>query len=79
MNRYSDLGAGLLVAKGRTSRGLLSFCVNVFLAPQLNFVWNYGVRLGFLDGREGLLLHAYQAVYASWKYAKAWERNRTRS
>jgi len=26
-----------------------------------------------MDGREGLLLHLYHAVYTSWKYAKAWE------
>ena len=28
--------------------------------------------LGFLDGREGLLLHLYHTAYISWKYAKAW-------
>jgi len=32
--------------------------------------------LGFLDGREGLLLHLYHAVYVSWKYAKVWEFSR---
>ncbi len=32
--------------------------------------------MGFLDGREGLLLHLYHANYVSWKYAKAWERSR---
>ena len=30
-------------------------------------------RLGFLDGREGLLLHLYHAAYVSWKYSKSWE------
>ncbi len=35
-------------------------------------MWNYIFRLGFLDGREGLLLHLYHATYVSWKYAKAW-------
>jgi hypothetical protein len=40
------------------------------------FVYNYFFRLGFLDGREGLLLHLYHAGYVSWKYAKAWERSR---
>ena len=29
--------------------------------------------MGFLDGREGVLLHLYHAVYVSWKYAKVWE------
>jgi glycosyltransferase involved in cell wall biosynthesis len=73
MDRYSTLGAQLLVAGGRTSRNLLSFHVNVLLVPQLTFIWNYFFRLGFLDGREGLLLHLYHAAYTSWKYAKAWQ------
>jgi hypothetical protein len=30
---------------------------NVALVPKLTFVWNYVFRPGFLDGREGLLLH----------------------
>ncbi len=72
MNRYSSLGADLLVAKRRTSRSLLAFVWNVFYVPQLTFAWNYLVRLGFLDGREGLLLHLYHSVYVSWKYSKAW-------
>lgn len=73
MDRYSSLGAELLLAKGRRSRSWLSFLFNVWIVPTLTFQWNYIVRLGFLDGREGLLLHLYHAVYTSWKYAKAWE------
>ncbi len=76
MERYSDLGAGLLVKKGRTSRSLPVFAARVLLLPVLAFLWNYIFRLGFLDGREGLLLHSYHAVYSSWKYAKAWEMGR---
>ena len=76
MNRYSTLGAELLVEEKRTSRGLPKFVSYVLLVPAANFFYNYIVRLGFLDGREGLLLHLYQAAYTSWKYAKAWERTR---
>lgn len=72
MNRYSTLGAELLVGKGRTSRSGVGFYWNVLLVPLLTFVWNFGFRLGFLDGREGLLLHLYHSGYVSWKYAKAW-------
>ncbi|MGA7925009.1 MAG: glycosyltransferase family 2 protein [Candidatus Sulfotelmatobacter sp.] len=72
MNRYSSLGAQLAVAKGH--RGF-SF-INIVLRPLATFVYNYFFRLGFLDGREGLLLHLYHAGYVSWKYAKAWERAR---
>ncbi|MHB8302199.1 MAG: glycosyltransferase family 2 protein [Acidobacteriaceae bacterium] len=72
MDRYSTLGAEALIARGRTSRSLPAFAWNVLMAPQLNFVYNYWFRLGFLDGREGLLMHHYHAAYVSWKYAKAW-------
>jgi glycosyltransferase involved in cell wall biosynthesis len=69
MNRYSSLGAEMAVARGR--RGFSLF--NIVLRPLATFIYNYFFRLGFLDGREGLLLHLYHAVYVSWKYAKAWE------
>jgi glycosyltransferase involved in cell wall biosynthesis len=73
MDRYSTLGAAHAVRRGEGS-----FVVNVVLNPVATFVYNYLFRLGFLDGREGLLLHAYHSVYVSWKYAKAWELGRRR-
>lgn len=72
MDRYSTLAARLLVSQGRTSRSLLAFTWNIFVVPTFTFFWNYLFRLGFLDGREGLLLHLYHSAYVSWKYAKAW-------
>ena len=72
MDRYSTLGAELLVTQGRTSRSWPAFYWNVLVVPHLTFTWNYCFRLGFLDGREGLLLHLYHTAYVSWKYAKAW-------
>ncbi len=69
MNRYSTLGADVAGERGFS-------LVNIVLRPWATFVYNYLFRLGFLDGREGLLLHLYHAVYVSWKYAKAWERSR---
>jgi glycosyltransferase involved in cell wall biosynthesis len=75
MNRYSSLGAEMVVAK---SNGKVRFSfVNIVLRPLATFVYNYFFRLGFLDGREGLLLHIYHATYVSWKYAKAWEISRS--
>jgi glycosyltransferase involved in cell wall biosynthesis len=74
MNHYSSLGAEMAAAKGQ--RGGLS---NIVLRPLFTFVYNYIFRLGFLDGREGLLLHLYHAVYVSWKYAKLWELTRENS
>jgi len=75
MNRYSSLGAEMVVAKGKVR---FSF-INIVLRPVFTFIYNYFFRLGFLDGREGLLLHLYHAVYVSWKYAKAWELSRQKS
>jgi len=69
MNSYSSSGAKVAVAMGHRSFNP----INIVLRPMLTFVYNYGIRLGFLDGREGLLLHLYHAVYVSWKYSKAWE------
>jgi glycosyltransferase involved in cell wall biosynthesis len=72
MNSYSSMGAEVAVAKGRRR-----FSVgNIVIRPLLTFVYNYFIRLGFLDGREGLLLHLYHSAYVSWKYAKAWELSR---
>jgi glycosyltransferase involved in cell wall biosynthesis len=79
MNRYSTLGGRIVAAKGKISRSWLAFCWSVALVPLLTFVWNYIFRLGFLDGREGLLLHLYHSAYVSWKYAKAWQIGRKRS
>jgi glycosyltransferase involved in cell wall biosynthesis len=69
MNSYSSSGAEVAVAKGYRGFHILEIIVR----PMLTFVYNYIFRLGFLDGREGLLLHLYHSVYVSWKYAKAWE------
>jgi uncharacterized membrane protein YdjX (TVP38/TMEM64 family) len=75
MNHYSSLGAEMVVEK--SYRGFS--VVNIVLRPLATFVYNYFFRLGFLDGREGLLLHLYHAVYVSWKYAKAWELSRQKT
>ena len=72
MNRYSSLGAEMAVAQGQVRFSIL----NIVVRPWATFIYNYFFRLGFLDGREGLLLHLYHAVYVSWKYAKAWELGR---
>lgn len=78
MNHYSSLGATHAVARGKTSRSLLAFFWNVWVVPIATFKYNYFLRLGFLDGREGFLQHLYHSAYVSWKYAKAWEQSRSR-
>jgi glycosyltransferase involved in cell wall biosynthesis len=69
MNRYSSLGAEMVVAGRTTGFSFFKIVIN----PLATFLYNYLLRLGLLDGREGLLLHLYHSAYVSWKYAKAWE------
>ena len=76
MNRYSTLGAQIAVERNKTSQRGWAFLCNIVLVPVFTFLWNYICRGGFLDGREGFLLHTYHSLYTSWKYAKAWERTR---
>jgi glycosyltransferase involved in cell wall biosynthesis len=68
MNRYSSLGAQMAAESGGRSGP-----VDIVLRPVATFIYNYFLRLGFLDGREGLLLHLNHAAYVLWKYAKVWE------
>ena len=72
MNRYSSLGAEMAVAEGYRGFSV----VDIVIRPLATFTYKYFFRLGFLDGREGLLLNLYHAVYVSWKYAKVWELSR---
>ncbi|HEX5433727.1 MAG TPA: glycosyltransferase family 2 protein [Candidatus Angelobacter sp.] len=74
-NRYSSLGAGMVVAERKAG---FSF-INIVLRPLVRFVYSYFFRLGFLDGREGLLVLMNHAAYVSWKYAKAWEMSKKTS
>lgn len=76
MNRYSSEIALLLEKRGRRSRSWPAFAWNTVLNPVATFVYNYFFRLGFLDGREGLLLHWNHSAYIHWKFAKAWWKGR---
>ena len=73
MNRYSSVAAQMLVDSGRAPRSLPALAWNALLNPAATFIYNYGVRLGFMDGREGLLQHLNHSVYIHWKFVKAWQ------
>jgi glycosyltransferase involved in cell wall biosynthesis len=73
MRRYSTATIPLYLRKGKTSSSLVAFVANTVFNPAFTFFYNYIVRGGFLDGREGLLFHLYHSLYVSWKYAKAWK------
>ena len=74
--RYADL-AGEMIHRddaARTKpRSAFWFATQTLLNPYLTFIYNYFLRGGFLDGRPGLIYHAYHSCYISWKYAKAWQ------
>jgi glycosyltransferase involved in cell wall biosynthesis len=72
MSRYSSEIAKLLYRDSRVSRSWFAFVWNGVLNPVATFLYNYFSRLGFLDGREGLLLHFNHSVYIHWKFVKAW-------
>jgi glycosyltransferase involved in cell wall biosynthesis len=72
MDRYSSDIAPLLQRRGKTSESFGAFVWNAVLNPVATFVYNYFFRLGFLDGREGLILHINHSVYVHWKFIKAW-------
>ncbi len=72
MNRYSSIAAQTLVAQGRAGKSWLWLAWNAILNPAATFLYNYVFRLGFLDGREGLLQHLNHSIYIHWKFAKAW-------
>lgn len=72
MERYSSEIGRLLHERGKDSRSVVAFLWNAVLNPGATFLYNYFLRLGFLDGREGLILHVNHSVYIHWKYIKAW-------
>ncbi|MDD5722187.1 MAG: glycosyltransferase family 2 protein [Syntrophales bacterium] len=65
IDHYSTLGAGEAFDKGKKS----SVCYASFRAA-LTFLQNYLLRLGILDGSQGLTLSITDAVNKFFKYAK---------
>jgi len=72
MNRYSTIAAQALVDSGSANRSRAWLFWNARLNPAATFFYNYIFRLGFLDGREGLLQHLNHSAYIRSKYLKAW-------
>jgi len=73
MNRYSSIAAEALAASGRARRSSLWLAWNALLNPAATFLYNYVFRLGFLDGRAGLLQHINHSFYIHLKFVKAWQ------
>jgi len=71
INKYSSLAVNVLTEKG-ISRFKAGW-VNIVLRPFSTFILKYFLRLGFLDGKPGLVLNLFHSYYVFAKYAKAWE------
>uniref|UniRef100_A0A831U0J5 Glycosyltransferase family 2 protein n=1 Tax=Geobacter metallireducens TaxID=28232 RepID=A0A831U0J5_GEOME len=65
---YSTLGAELMCQKGYRSSATKAFTHGVY-----TFFKTYILRLGFLDGRAGLLIAASNAAGVFYRYMKALE------
>lgn len=71
-NRYTTLATDELEKKGKTFK-----FTDIIIRPWWQFIRMYIIRLGFLDGIQGLLLALFSSAYVFTKYAKLWERNST--
>ncbi len=71
MNRYTDLSASQLSAKGRSAS-----LFDLTLRPSAAFAKTYFLKLGFLDGVEGFEVSVANAMSTFVKYMKLRELNR---
>ncbi len=71
LDDYTSLAAASLHAQGRRSNFL-----SIIVRPLFKFLQSYFIRLGLLDGWQGIVLAWYSSVYVFTKYAKLWYLNR---
>jgi glycosyltransferase involved in cell wall biosynthesis len=71
MNTYSSLAVNVMAKKGVGF--YQASWINIFFRPLFTFIYKYFFRLGFLDGKHGLIINLLHAYYVFTKYAKAWE------
>ncbi len=71
IDRFTTISAREKVARGKTG----SLASLLFRPPWRAFRM-YVLRLGFLDGRAGLVLATLAGYYVFLKYAKVWEQTR---
>jgi glycosyltransferase involved in cell wall biosynthesis len=71
INKYSSLSVEVMSARGISA--FKASTLNILARPLFTFLLKYVVRLGFLDGKHGLILNLFHSYYVFAKYAKAWE------
>jgi glycosyltransferase involved in cell wall biosynthesis len=69
-NNYTTLAAEDLAKKGKKFR-----TADLLIRPPWLFIKMYIIKLGFLDGIEGLILAIFSSAYVFIKYCKLWERD----
>ena len=69
-NKYTSLASMELKSKNRQAG-----VSEIILHPVFLFIKMYIIRLGFLDGIQGLMLAVFSANYVFTKYSKLWELN----
>lgn len=68
LNRYTDLASIELQGKGKRTT-----IADLLIRPWWQFIRMYIVKLGFLDGIQGLLLALFSSGYVFTKYSKLYE------
>ncbi len=71
INKYSSLAVAVMAEKGINP--FKTSWLNILIRPILTFILKYIFRMGFLDGKHGLVLNLFHSYYVLTKYAKAWE------
>jgi len=71
MRRYARASVPLMLRRGKTSSNPISYFANTTLNPIFTFLYNYLIRGGFRDGKEGLQFHINHSRYVRWKYEDA--------
>lgn len=64
---YSEIHAKENLREGKESN-----LVKIVLYPPIKFVYNYIIRLGFLDGTEGFLMAAMMSFHSFLAWSKLW-------
>ncbi len=77
INKYSSLAVEVMAEKGIPARR--TTWLNIVFRPLFTFLFKYVIRLGFLDGKHGLMINLFHAYYVFAKYAKAWEYTRVQN
>jgi glycosyltransferase involved in cell wall biosynthesis len=72
IQRYSSI-----FAQAQHNRGHRAHLWDLLIRPAAKFGKSYILKMGFMDGRHGLILSGTATFYVFLKYAKLWELQRT--